>query len=65
MTHTLKSWTQIVDYICVYVDHLVRSLFEVDDCIRSLLQVDYIVTCQRSGVSNKPPVLQAATRHGL
>ncbi len=24
----------------------------------------HIVTCQRDGVSNKPPVLQAATRHG-
>ena len=24
----------------------------------------YIVTCQRGGVSNKPPRLQAATRHG-
>ena len=25
---------------------------------------EYIVTCQRGGVSNKPPGLQAATRHG-
>ncbi len=24
----------------------------------------YIVTCHRGGISNKPPGLQAATRHG-
>ena len=26
--------------------------------------LDYIVACQRGGVSSKPPVLEAATRHG-
>ena len=31
--------------------------------VQTVLQSLYIVTCQRGGVSNKPPGLQAATRH--
>ena len=39
---------------------------ELDNQARKVRGIDlkkYIVTCQRGGVSNKPPWLQAATRH--
>ncbi len=38
-----------------------KTLFSITTL---LLCVIYIVACQRGGVSNKPPGLQAATRHG-
>ncbi len=56
----VKEWSLIALSLLVLQDSSIRLVILKEVFSRSV----YIVTCQRGGVSNVPPWLQAATRHG-